>query len=1816
MNAKFFLIFILLTTVCFAEEVIQKEKQKNALATLEGEPTAIVAGCVYALTGQYCESSRDLVIRGIEPLALQRYYGGYYLGDWGINADGQFSKSWENISKPFYKIKNEFGSLLIYSPQTINGKKENRIKPKCLKKGITNCATGLISGKTNIKNNVYLHGELYTGAGEQYSYESGHLKRIKKPNQYTLHYSYADRRNFENQEIIEMAVKNKKGEKISWLKFSYEEPGKYHNWKKITSSDGRELLYKYAEEDKSVIFEIKADHFPKLTYTQKKHRTKNYNTLRLHKELPEGRFLTIDKYDEGEYHLGVYKFRVRGFGDPICEKVMSLQAPVGTDETPITTHRFIYIRDKEGGEYLSNQKYRITAVLDAYNHMTQYSRNRDRRLSMIEHFTGTFPYKFYCQERLYWGENDSKDNTNLICRSFTDEMGTILFCRYFKYDDFGNIISDRIFGNLTGENKEKINLSKKGIPEKNGCECSIRRFSYSKDGLNLMTKESNERNDILYEYVKGTDYLSKKFIVEKGKIKIRNFYEYDELGALTKEIIDDGSSKELQDLTNVTERKIKYIKNEAPAGLPVVIKECYLDLATQTEKRVKKTLISYDSIGQKVQEDHYDCKGIKLYTLTWEYDKHGNVIKEKTPLGKFIIREYDANNNLIFEEGPSNKYCFKHFYDYSNRLIKTEKISQSGRRFSKTFKYDYNSHCTEISDWFGNLTKYELDDFGRIVKIIHPAVCDAKSCIAHPVERYEYDAMGNIVKFVDPMGGVTQTAYTIRNKPSLIHHPDGTVEKFTYSLNGDLLKHQAKNGSITSYTYDFLSRPLKKEIFGSNGELLSSYSYTYNAFHLLSEKDPEGHETKYRYDGAGRLISKEKGEKLTYFEYDNLGRLAVTKEFFGIHSEDFIAKIQEFDFLNRVIEERTQDSRGTLLTRVNYAYDDDGNRIQTVNYTSVGKAITRIHYNSLKEPVEIKDPLGNITRATRNDKFRNALGQNVSYQTQTDPLGNQTLTIKDALNRVVSIEKKNSFGRSLQKVEFGYDLCGRKVRETHSVIGINGPDKSIANLWEYNLAGQLIAIIEAAGTPEQKTTRFSYNEKGQKTKIIKPNGIELINSYDSLGRVSSLSSSDGTLHYSFNYDLNNLIVKVIDEVQKTCTSRSYDSNGNLSQEILANELQLSFSYDRMSRIESILTKDSGKIEYGYVNQYLSEIRRLNPQGDLAYVHRYTSYDSSGQLQLAHLIGKGGQLLIKNDLLGRPKLLESLKWKEVIDTYDPIGNLLKRTVQGIPCEYSYDDLYQLKSETGIASHTYASDSLYNRIQKNNSKHTYNSLNQLLQNEEWEYQYDACGRLVQKKNQDRAIFFKYDPLDRLIEVQEGSKRSCFTYDFDNRRMSKICFTGTEEASTTLYLYQGLNEIGSANGSKKIKELRILGLGKGAEIGAAVALELDGKVYAPLHDHNGNVSALLDMQGQLEETYHYSAFGEEQILDQNGNRIDDSINPWRFSSKRIDPETGLIHFGRRYYDPEIGRWMTPDPLGFEGGPNLYAYVVNNPLTHFDLYGLLDAATTIESGSRSDRFLDRVRRGIGHLCRALGDHLLPIPVIRDFVSCIGHRLEGGSPNDFYKVCRNPHSHVGHLHKPELYPNHQVALIGGVLNRPDENIEKAEYISQQFGGTNVHYMYNSSHGLLLDVMESIVQKLGFRTHSIDKTVTFLRERLKAVGQGGTLTLLLHSQSGIIGDRSFGYLTFEEKKMLHIITFGTAKIIDSSDLGKAVNYISRRDPIPWIADPFGCLHAAIKRPDHVKFVASNGIPFADHPILSETYRNLIKDESKNYLQLCGVENVL
>ena len=110
------------------------------------------------------------------------------------------------------------------------------------------------------------------------------------------------------------------------------------------------------------------------------------------------------------------------------------------------------------------------------------------------------------------------------------------------------------------------------------------------------------------------------------------------------------------------------------------------------------------------------------------------------------------------------------------------------------------------------------------------------------------------------------------------------------------------------------------------------------------------------------------------------------------------------------------------------------------------------------------------------------------------------------------------------------------------------------------------------------------------------------------------------------------------------------------------------------------------------------------------------------------------------------------------------------------------------------------------------------------------------------------------------------------------------------------------------------------------------VNGPQYSYLYDGKGNVTALLDYVGRTAQTYQYDPFGVQMASSGSVNQ------PMRFSTKPYDEQTGLCYYGYRFYNPALGRWMTRDPIGENGGINLFTFAGNNPTNWVDPFGLVD--------------------------------------------------------------------------------------------------------------------------------------------------------------------------------------------------------------------------------------------------------------------------------------
>ena len=123
------------------------------------------------------------------------------------------------------------------------------------------------------------------------------------------------------------------------------------------------------------------------------------------------------------------------------------------------------------------------------------------------------------------------------------------------------------------------------------------------------------------------------------------------------------------------------------------------------------------------------------------------------------------------------------------------------------------------------------------------------------------------------------------------------------------------------------------------------------------------------------------------------------------------------------------------------------------------------------------------------------------------------------------------------------------------------------------------------------------------------------------------------------------------------------------------------------------------------------------------------------------------------------------------------------------------------------------------------------------------------------------------------------------------------------------------------------------------AAMKLYGDQSVwYYFLNDHLGTPQKIVNASGTLVWEPGYMPFGEARVL------VADVENNLRFPGQYYDSETGLHYNYHRYYDPDSGRYLTPDPIGLAGGMNLYIYVDGNPVNWADKYGLQPHANFIK--------------------------------------------------------------------------------------------------------------------------------------------------------------------------------------------------------------------------------------------------------------------------------
>ncbi len=1442
------LLFMLVYSTLLAE---------TPVAHFEGAPSGIAAGWVNVVSGAIIHSETDLVIPGVEPIALSRspiYAPGQsfydkYKESWNFDFRERIARREEKEVRAvidggrhvLYKrhdwlsVEKGYQESLVFRNEEQKTNIQLPYKAQEHAKGFTNQSGGRASAHTSIKNyslhiDPHYNFALHCGSGEIKHYNSRmsgnrhFLTQILKPNGFRYDFGYD--LDGQIQGVTLFTPSNRE--------IVYYQMKDIDNKLRIDTDDGRWAQCEFIRErgkDDYICRLLKAvyrsdapavvyDYAPRYEQSGERYLSKII--------YPEGRGVEFDywRYTEKKKILGDER-EFKEAGSFSVNKVRNLYQPSHPDGAMCVTHHFSYNLNKGG-------KGGWTDVTDCYKNKDVYRFNEDYRITEVEHWNASGQKEYV--DAFTW------DNDGQLLTSTTHDRSY-----EYVYDKRGNILEEKLHGDLTGHGKN---------------ECEKTTFSYSEDGKNLLTEERYCNGLIIkYGYKPGTDVVTeKKTFIDQAWVKTETF-GYDNDHRLIESVEDDGFRKTI----------IRIKPLERPFGFPGE-KRIYGATKKTGEQLLESYHYSYTARGEKTLEEKRDNQGNLVYRMTWEYDNHGNCIKEVNAVGDTICRTFDHNDNCIQEEGPRQDLVKKYQYDNMNRCTQ-ETTSYQGKEVAKKQSgYDALSRCTWTTDEDGRKTVYITDRFGHPTTIFLPEV-DKKQ----PTITQKFDPFGNVVCSIDPLGHKTEKRYTAKNKVSYIQHPDKSEERFYYTLDGQLKESIDQEDNHTFYVWDALGRLLSKQTpFGRE-------TYTYTGLLLARSVDLAEVATDYRYDLFGRLIEKNVDARKECLAYDVHG-LPCKKSFYE-GTTLLSTEVTIRNALEQVIESYTEDPSGAIFQHKWFTYDGAGNCVEERE----DSAITKKVYDGRNRVIELVNPLKQTYRVD----YR-LVGQE-REKTVTDPLGNKVITLYNTHNQESVIRHLDTSGNELSKRCLFYDLSGQLIKEEKTA---GSETQTIA--YERDAMGRVTALTEPLG----KVTISTYTPLGNLESKTKPDGMKLLYCYQK-GRLISLTSSDGKINYHYTYAPRGELTHVEEGTTGHISKQSYSPHSDLLKEVLPTGQTILYTYDGLGRLTSYNLPDGGKVILTYNAINATSVSRQDASGNVLYTHAYTQFNHRGDVTEQKLIGDGGTIFCAFDIIGQLTKLVHPHRKEENIRYDDVGNLSAFTLNNTPHHFVYDSLYQLIEED---EHRYTFDAFRNRLSKDGTSYEVNTLNEIISDGSTKFAYDDNGNIICSGT----LQFGYDPLNRLLFVKKGEIEVRFAYDPFNRRISR---------NGIPYYYCKEHEIGNGH------SLRILGIGLGGDIGATIAIELDSQVFAPLHDHNGSITALLDSEGNLIESWSYTAFGEQQGK---------SLSPWTFSSKRFDPLTGHLSFGQRDYDPTIGRWTTPDPLGFEAGPNLYTYVDNQPLTKRDPLGL----------------------------------------------------------------------------------------------------------------------------------------------------------------------------------------------------------------------------------------------------------------------------------------
>ena len=874
----------------------------------------------------------------------------------------------------------------------------------------------------------------------------------------------------------------------------------------------------------------------------------------------------------------------------------------------------------------------------------------------------------------------------------------------------------------------------------------------------------------------------------------------------------------------------------------------------------------------------------------------------------YLTTVKDALNNVLES----------HTYDSQGRALTSERAGNGTERYTLTY---VNAGETHVTDALNRVSKYFFDTSkGRNVVTRVEGTC---GCGNSQISEWTYDDKLNVTSKTNALNHTTTYTYDLNRNRLTETDATGTIT-YTYDALGSVLTVTDQMGGVWTRTYDSHSNlltvkdPLNNtttHTYDSQGQLLTTTdprnnttTFTYNANgDLAQRKDALNNQTNMTYDARGRLISDTNAlNQVTNYEYDLAGRLK--KTIFPDNNFELLT----YDLAGR--RTKIKDPRGYETT---FAYDA---AYRVTSETNANNKTTSYTYDLMSNLTGVTDPLNRTTNYFYDDfnqltkiKYPEAtpgagrLEENFAYDlagnliSKMDQAGKVTSFCYDNAHRLTSTidpaQKTTAFeynGRSQmtavvdaisQRYEFVYDPLNRVTQEKKATA-----TKSF--------------VYDAAGNPTQRTdynnavTNYTYDALNRLTTIGYPDTISETYGYDVLSRLTTATNPTGTV--TIAYDNRDRVSSVTD-VFGQVVGYSYDANSNRTQMSLNAVTNATYQYDAINRLTQLT--------------------------DNATLNTTFAYDATNKIT-SRTLPNSVVSTYEYDGLNRLTRLKHVKGVNTLADFqyqlNAVNNITQMTDGAGTHNYTYDSLDRLTAAThsgGQTNESYTYDDVGNRTASHQgSSYTYQPFNRLVSANGGSFGYDTIGNLISKTDAGGSWTNSWDHENRLKQAAlSGGVTVNYSYDALGRRVQR----SSNASGTTRFVYDGDDVVRDLDGSGATVADYVNALG----IDEKLRQTSSGASSYFLSDHLQTTRALTDASGAVTSVLGFDSFG---------NVIGSSPTRYTYTGRELDPDTGLFYYRARFYDSQQGRFVSEDPIGFEGGNNFYVYVENNPLNFVDPEGL----------------------------------------------------------------------------------------------------------------------------------------------------------------------------------------------------------------------------------------------------------------------------------------